>query len=244
MKDVACSREHPKADIRLSYKSCNLTVSDDYATVKNTEFCAMDVSQPQLQKRLIYFAFLAFFMVPALLITMMYSHIASRIASTDSLLSVDKKHARTRAAQTVIKMLISVVVAFFLCWLPFHIQRLLSLYINYHEGNVSPAVETLSSLVYYISGCCYYSNSATNPILYNVFSGKYRKAFFTTIFGRRMVKKIRPQWYHMKSGGGRSCLESSYTPTHKITGCSTKALFTSSQRMKDGTDIKTKAILI
>ncbi|KHJ83095.1 7 transmembrane receptor, partial [Oesophagostomum dentatum] len=39
-------------------------VSDDYATVKNTEFCAMDVSQPQLQKRLIYFAFLAFFMVP------------------------------------------------------------------------------------------------------------------------------------------------------------------------------------
>lgn len=50
---------------------------------------------------------------------------------------------------------VSVVVSFFICWLPFHIQRLLSLFITYHDGNVSPAVETLFSLVYYISGECH-----------------------------------------------------------------------------------------
>ncbi|VDO90350.1 unnamed protein product [Haemonchus placei] len=40
------------------------TVSEDYMTVKDTQFCAMDVDQPEQQKRLIYFAFIAFFMVP------------------------------------------------------------------------------------------------------------------------------------------------------------------------------------
>ncbi|VDO13288.1 unnamed protein product [Haemonchus placei] len=168
-------------------------------TVKDTQFCAMDVDQPEQQKRLIYFAFIAFFMVPAFLMTMMYCQIGARIAAKDSLLSVDKNEMRAKATHTAIRMLISVVVSFFLCWLPFHIQRLLSLFISYYEGNVSPAVETLFSLVYYISGCCYYSNSAMNPILYNLFSAKYRKAFCLTILGRRVAMKIRPQWFSARS---------------------------------------------
>ncbi|XGW09795.1 hypothetical protein V3C99_011787 [Haemonchus contortus] len=175
------------------------TVSEDYMTVKDTQFCAMDVDQPEQQKRLIYFAFIAFFMVPAFLMTMMYCQIGARIAAKDSLLSVDKNEMRVKATHTAIRMLISVVVSFFLCWLPFHIQRLLSLFISYYEGNVSPAVETLFSLVYYISGCCYYSNSAMNPILYNLFSAKYRKAFCVTILGRRVAMKIRPQWFSARS---------------------------------------------
>ncbi|VDL84965.1 unnamed protein product [Nippostrongylus brasiliensis] len=170
-------------------------VSKDMLTVKDTEFCAMDVAQPDQQKSLIYFAFIAFFMLPAFLITMMYTHIAIRISSPDAMLSVNKRENRMKASHNVIKMLVSVVVSFFLCWLPFHIQRLLSVVISYNEGNVSPAVETLFSLVYYISGCCYYSNSAINPILYNLFSEKYRKAFCSTILGGRFAKKIRPQRY-------------------------------------------------
>ncbi|KIH62835.1 7 transmembrane receptor [Ancylostoma duodenale] len=174
-------------------------VSEDFETLKNTEFCAMDMREQHLQKYLVCFLFLAFFLVPAFLITMMYSHIAMRIASTDTLLHVNKKKTRTKNTNNMIKMLVSVVVSFFICWLPFHIQRLLSLFITYHEGNLSPAVETLSTLVFYISGCCYYSNSATNPILYNVFSKKYRKAFTRTILGLGIAKKIRPQWYITRS---------------------------------------------
>jgi len=78
---------------------------------------------------------------------------------------------------------------FFLCWLPFHIQRLLSIYLN-EAGNVnneeisqepSSAVFSLFSVVFYISGYCYYSNSACNPILYNILSAKYRRAFCRTV---------------------------------------------------------------
>lgn len=189
-------------------------VSRDGQTVKDTQFCAMDVEQPEHQKRLIYFAFIAFFMAPALLITMMYSNIGMRIASTDSLLCVDKE-VRMKATHNVIKMLVSVVVSFFICWLPFHIQRLLSLFITYHDGNVSPAVETLFSLVYYISGCCYYSNSAINPILYNLFSEKYRKAFCLTILGARITKRIRPHWQHSRNGL-RQLENSSAFPSKKV----------------------------
>ncbi|KIH62834.1 7 transmembrane receptor [Ancylostoma duodenale] len=152
-------------------------VSDDYETVKNTEFCAMDLGQQQLQKHLIYFAFLAFFLVPALLITIMYSQIATRIASTDTLLCVNKKEARTKSTQNMIKML----------------------------------------------GCCYYSNSATNPILYNVFSEKYRKAFMRTILGQGIAKKIRPQWYLTRSSVLRSNMDNSLCPQRNI-GKSTKFL--------------------
>ncbi|KAK6017747.1 7 transmembrane receptor, partial [Ostertagia ostertagi] len=186
--------------LRYAHGLCeDLIVSEDGKTLKNTQFCAMDVDQPEQQKRLIYFAFIAFFLAPAILITMMYCQIGTRIASRDSLLCVDKKQMKTKSTPTVTKMLISVVVSFFICWLPFHIQRLLSLFISYYEGQVSPAVEVLFSLVYYISGCCYYSNSAINPILYNLFSAKYRKAFCMTILGRRIAEKIRPQWFALRS---------------------------------------------
>ncbi|KAL6736861.1 hypothetical protein Aduo_007164 [Ancylostoma duodenale] len=198
-------------------------VSEDFETVKNTEFCAMDMREQQLQKYLVCFLFLAFFLVPAFLITMMYSYIAMRIASTDTLLHVNKKKTRTKNTNNMIKMLVSVVVSFFICWLPFHIQRLLSLFITYHEGNLSPAVETLSTLVFYISGCCYYSNSATNPILYNVFSKKYRKAFTRTILGLGIAKKIRPQWYITRSSVLRSNMDNTFCP-HRHIGNSAKFL--------------------
>jgi neuromedin U receptor 1 len=82
---------------------------------------------------------------------------------------------------------------FFLCWLPFHVQRLLSIYLNeMAEADAataaaepaeypSSAVFTLFSVVFYISGYCYYSNSACNPILYNTLSAKYRMAFCRTV---------------------------------------------------------------
>ncbi|KAE9418412.1 hypothetical protein Angca_009595, partial [Angiostrongylus cantonensis] len=190
-------------------------VSDDDETTKNTEFCAMDVEKPELQNRIIIFAFVAFFMLPAILMTMMYTHIAIRIGFTDSLL-VENNKARTKSTHTVIKMLVSVVISFFLCWLPFHIQRLLSLFINYHEGKVPPAVEASFLLVYYISGCCYYTNSAINPILYNVFSEKYRKAFCSTILRKEAPIKSRLQSYTKKSGEPRSHMEISFDANRNI----------------------------
>lgn len=72
----------------------------------------------------------------------------------------------------------AVVVAFFLCWAPFHAQRLLYLY-----AKGSPYYAQANELLYTIAGCFYYFSSTVNPILYNVMSMKYRRAFRETLCG-------------------------------------------------------------
>ncbi|KAF1767837.1 hypothetical protein GCK72_007796 [Caenorhabditis remanei] len=166
-------------------------VSTDGLTITGTEFCAMNQGRPDQQKTLIVFAFTVFFIIPAIAIVIMYAHIAIKLDSSeiDKSLKEDNlvRKRRNRSNRTVLKMLLSVVITFFICWLPFHIQRLLSVYTVWSETEtVSPPVQFLSMIVFYISGFCYYSNSAANPILYNILSQKYRSAFCRTILGDRI----------------------------------------------------------
>jgi neuromedin U receptor 1 len=82
-----------------------------------------------------------------------------------------------------------VVILFFLCWFPFHIQRLLTVFLNdshneqqisrdENDALVSPSTaQSIFNVIFYISGYCYYANSCVNPILYNLLSHKYRLAF-------------------------------------------------------------------
>lgn len=72
----------------------------------------------------------------------------------------------------------AVVIAFFLCWAPFHAQRLLYLY-----AKDSPYYTQANELLYTIAGCFYYFSSTVNPILYNLMSMKYRRAFRETLCG-------------------------------------------------------------
>jgi len=72
----------------------------------------------------------------------------------------------------------AVVVAFFLCWAPFHAQRLIYIY-----ARDSPCFQLLNEWIYHIGGCFYYFSSTVNPVLYNVMSAKYRMAFKETLCG-------------------------------------------------------------
>ena len=68
------------------------------------------------------------------------------------------------------------VLAFFICWAPFHAQRLL--YVVFYEYGyhfTSEGVyQQINEKLFYITGCFYYFSSTVNPILYNVMSVKYR----------------------------------------------------------------------
>lgn len=72
----------------------------------------------------------------------------------------------------------AVVLAFFLCWAPFHSQRLLYLY-----GQDLPHFAEINAWLYYVTGCLYFFGSTVNPILYNLMSVKYRMAFKETLCG-------------------------------------------------------------
>ena len=63
----------------------------------------------------------------------------------------------------------AVVMAFFLCWAPFHAQRLIYVYCKHNKF-----FRTVNEYLFHVSGFFYYFNCTINPILYNVMSLKYR----------------------------------------------------------------------
>jgi hypothetical protein len=71
---------------------------------------------------------------------------------------------------------VAVVIGFFVCWAPFHAQRLLYVY-----AKNAPNFREINEIMYYITGCFYYCSATINPILYNVMSVRYREAFRETL---------------------------------------------------------------
>ncbi|XP_043269115.1 pyrokinin-1 receptor-like [Venturia canescens] len=151
-----------------------------------------------------------FFVVPMILITVLYVMIGlklrksnmmkrddgqnrtfARASSSTSVAAANPsrkderncRHHTGRSSRRVIKMLVAVVVAFFLCWAPFHVQRLIAIYGTDDDLITSKNkwVEFLYLLFTYVSGVLYYVSATINPILYNIMSNKFREAFMETL---------------------------------------------------------------
>lgn len=61
----------------------------------------------------------------------------------------------------------AVVIAFFVCWAPFHAQRLMYIY-----GRNWIHFKDLNEWMFSVTGWLYYVSSTVNPILYNVMSNR------------------------------------------------------------------------
>lgn len=84
----------------------------------------------------------------------------------------------------------AVVVAFFICWAPFHAQRLVYIYgVDKDHQPTDPLILKLFVVTTYISGILYYMSTCINPLLYNIMSNKFRQAFKVSEEGRQMEKK-------------------------------------------------------
>ncbi|KRG01082.1 uncharacterized protein Dmoj_GI23252, isoform E [Drosophila mojavensis] len=85
------------------------------------------------------------------------------------------------SAQTrVIRMLVAVAVAFFICWAPFHAQRLMAVY-GSTFGIESQWFNDVFNVLNYTSGVLYFLSTCINPLLYNIMSHKFREAFKVTL---------------------------------------------------------------
>ncbi|GMT03282.1 hypothetical protein PENTCL1PPCAC_25456, partial [Pristionchus entomophagus] len=74
-----------------------------------------------------------------------------------------------QAQRMVMKMLFTVTTVFFVCYLPYHVQRLIVMYAKCD----SPVCEML----YPITGLLQYVSATLNPIIYNLMSIRFRAAF-------------------------------------------------------------------
>ncbi|GAB0092449.1 Pyrokinin-1 receptor [Sergentomyia squamirostris] len=130
-----------------------------------------------------------FFFTPMTLITVLYVLIGLKLR-TSSMMKRDggtlwnrRAHLNSCRQQTnlgtrrVLKMLVAVVVAFFICWAPFHAQRLVAIYGTSPEQSLDPFMLKIYVIMTYISGVLYYLSTCINPLLYNIMSNKFREAF-------------------------------------------------------------------
>lgn len=83
----------------------------------------------------------------------------------------------------------AVVVTFFMCWAPFHVQRLVAVYMR--PGDTPEEEERFKHIfnaITYVSGVLYFMSTMINPILYHSMSNKFREAFWVRSRTTRTTK--------------------------------------------------------
>uniref|UniRef100_A0A673B8F6 Growth hormone secretagogue receptor type 1 n=1 Tax=Sphaeramia orbicularis TaxID=375764 RepID=A0A673B8F6_9TELE len=115
-----------------------------------------------------------FFFMPVFCLTVLYSLIGRRLWQRHRETNMSSRVAhRDKSNRQTIKMLVVVVLAFVLCWLPFHVGR----YLQFRSLDApSRLLSTLSEYCSLVSVVLFYLSAAINPILYNTMSWKYRGA--------------------------------------------------------------------
>uniref|UniRef100_A0A3B5M885 Growth hormone secretagogue receptor type 1 n=1 Tax=Xiphophorus couchianus TaxID=32473 RepID=A0A3B5M885_9TELE len=113
-----------------------------------------------------------YFLVPLCILGLVYTLIGR------TLWLRPKSSRRDQSHRSTVKMLGVIVLAFVLCWLPFHVGRtILSL-------SLGSSVERQDASMNYFnlaSSVLFYLSAAVNPLLYNLMSARYRLAVHSLI---------------------------------------------------------------
>ncbi|MCJ8741726.1 hypothetical protein PDJAM_G00073960 [Pangasius djambal] len=161
-------------------------------SVDSEPICTTIVSSVTAKTVLQVNAFLSF-IVPMGLISVLNGIIASQLlrmfreAAQDNrvclvggnatMLSVAVEPNRAQSLRHGVMVLRAVVIAFVVCWLPYHARRLMYCY-------VTDWTDTLYDFYHYfymVTNVLFYVSSAINPVLYNLVSTNYRQIFFSTL---------------------------------------------------------------
>ncbi|KAG9264705.1 growth hormone secretagogue receptor type 1-like [Astyanax mexicanus] len=109
--------------------------------------------------------------LPALCLCVLYTLIGRKLSRGRR--ADARSSAREKSHRQSVKLLAVVVLAFVLCWIPFHVVRFL---ISTSSAAGSPIMSLISQYCSLISFVLFYLSAAINPILYNIMSEKYRAA--------------------------------------------------------------------
>ncbi|XP_018326725.1 neuropeptides capa receptor-like [Agrilus planipennis] len=177
-----------------------LDPANETLIIEESAFCGM-TSQPK-NFPLAELSTVIFFLIPMVIISLEYIQMGIKIGTYSEQNglkgSIHRGSRKPQSQKTIVRMLSVVVVGFFVCWAPFHAQRLLFIY-----GQESPYYEKINAWMFYITGILYYFSSTLNPILYNVMSKRYRNAFKEVLLG---IKEKKSSLRY----------SSTYRDTHKV----------------------------
>ncbi|KAM8953234.1 neurotensin receptor type 2 [Pelodytes ibericus] len=94
-------------------------------------------------------------------------------------LTVSSEPNRIQSLQHSIYMLRAIVIAYVVCWLPYHARRLMFCYVPDDEW--SGFLYNFYHYFYMLTNTLFYVSSAVNPVLYNVVSSSFRQLFLETL---------------------------------------------------------------
>ncbi|XP_067904934.1 neurotensin receptor type 1 [Heterodontus francisci] len=173
------------------------TMGETYAnTVPHPDdlICTTIVEESTVKTVIQVNAFLSF-VIPMVIISVLNTIIANQLismfrqAAQDSrvctvegqqtTLSISVEPSRVQSLRHGVKVLRAVVIAFVVCWLPYHIRRLMFCYVPKHLW--TDFLYDFYHYFYMVTNVLFYVSSTINPILYNLVSANFRQDFFSTL---------------------------------------------------------------
>ncbi|XP_072514790.1 neuropeptide FF receptor 1 like 3 [Salminus brasiliensis] len=154
--------------------------NDNYNLSYPLYSCYETWPDPQMRKVYTTVLFAHIYLVPLILIILMYGRIGAKLYSTTVLVNIDQAdaapHGKCPVSQRkikVIKMLIVVALLFMLSWLPLWTLMLLTDYAR-PEGD---QLELLTGYIFPFSHWLAFANSSVNPIIYGYFNENFKRGF-------------------------------------------------------------------
>ncbi|XP_029291932.1 neurotensin receptor type 1 [Cottoperca gobio] len=99
------------------------------------------------------------------------------VEGNPTMLNATVKPNRAQSLRHGVLVLRAVVIAFVVCWLPYHARRLMFCYVS----DWSDDLYDFYHYFYMLTNVLFYVSSAVNPILYNLVSATYRQIFFSML---------------------------------------------------------------
>ncbi|XP_077014324.1 motilin receptor [Tamandua tetradactyla] len=112
----------------------------------------------------------AYFFLPFLCLTVLYGLIGRELWTSRGPLRGSAASGRERGHRQTVRVLLVVVLAFIVCWLPFHVGRII--YINTEDSRMMYFSQYFNIVALQL----FYLSASINPILYNLISKRYRAA--------------------------------------------------------------------
>uniref|UniRef100_A0AAZ1X1Z5 G-protein coupled receptors family 1 profile domain-containing protein n=2 Tax=Oreochromis aureus TaxID=47969 RepID=A0AAZ1X1Z5_OREAU len=99
------------------------------------------------------------------------------IGANPTMLNCTVESNRAQSLRHGVLVLRAVVIAFVVCWLPYHTRRLMFCYVT----EWSDELYDFYHYFYMLTNVLFYVSSAINPVLYNLVSATYRQIFFSML---------------------------------------------------------------
>ncbi|XP_046309954.1 motilin receptor [Marmota monax] len=157
----------------------------------------------------------AYFFLPFLCLSVLYGLIGRELWKNRDPLQGPAALGRERSHRQTVRVLLMVVLAFVVCWLPFHVGRII--YINTEDSRMMYFSQYFNIVALQL----FYLSASINPILYNLISKKYRAAARKLL----LAKRSKPRGFcRSKDTGGGPGGDTGVTVGYTETSANTKTM--------------------